>query len=391
VSPSLIWNASLPFANRQLKNDNIVFVDAFRQSGVDIEGASLAVRMQWSFNRAVSAMLVTSATTFAAFVITAISPFVGLSTFGAYAALLVAVNYALVVTYLPAVIVLWHKKWGSDPCLPCMDEPDLKQPSFFERLFINRMSPFVVKWKTMLFLVFLIIFLGSAALTTQTVPRSEVFQLLPDGYNFQDASTRLSEFEIADGTVDHKIRMVFGLEGMDTSEEAGADRLDADKPGKVIYVDSFDLESPSAQARISEACREPARYTAAGEDLADDIKIDLTKTVKCFIDSFYTWVDAKYPNRTIAPNSLVGGEFTTEMKHFLGSLEGNAFSTELGQIDNKWKWCSLEFVVDLPIGTTFATGGPTRVAWYVFVIFVDKSSLPCCADNFLSFAFTGRK
>ena len=67
-------------------------------------------------------MLVTSATTIATFIITAVAtPFVALQTFGIFAALLVFWDYVLVMTFYPTVICLYaiHFEYKSLFC--CVD------------------------------------------------------------------------------------------------------------------------------------------------------------------------------------------------------------------------------------------------------------------------------
>lgn len=339
-------------------DDVFVFVDAWRQSAIQLPGESLEVRMAWSFDRAAGAMLVTSATTFAAFVITAISPFVSLSGFGSFAALLVLVNYLMVISLLPAVIVIQHKIWGPGACLPCMKDPDPEKPSFLELFFTQKMGPFVRRFRAPLVVFFGALMLASIGVATLTQPKADVFKLLPNGFNYQDALERLQDFEAGDGNLVHEISMVFGIDGIDYSEEAGADRLDTDKPGTVLFYDDFDLTQAATQQRLSEACAEPARAFSAGDT---DLEVDLTKEPTCFIDSFYDWKAAQ--NASIAPFSITGAEFTAELDLFFRSLIGSEFSSSAGKVDGEYKWCVLTFATTLPLETTFVSGGPARLAW----------------------------
>jgi predicted RND superfamily exporter protein len=87
-------------------DDIFVFYDTWKNSaskGKAIAG-DLSTRLSWTFRRASKAMLVTSATTFVAFVATAVTPFVGIQTFGVFAATLVLVNYLIVITFFPCVV-----------------------------------------------------------------------------------------------------------------------------------------------------------------------------------------------------------------------------------------------------------------------------------------------
>merc|ERR1711968_79702 len=65
----------------------------------------LTRRMAYAYGRTASAVFNTSFTTAMAFVSTAISPIMTISAFGAFAAIAILVNYVMVITWLPAIIL----------------------------------------------------------------------------------------------------------------------------------------------------------------------------------------------------------------------------------------------------------------------------------------------
>ena len=65
--------------------------------------------MVFTFIRASNAMLVTSSTTAAAFIATSFSEIMPISTFGVFSAILVPINYLLVIVMFPAVIVIYER------------------------------------------------------------------------------------------------------------------------------------------------------------------------------------------------------------------------------------------------------------------------------------------
>ena len=67
--------------------------------------ARLHRRMAYAYGRTASAVFNTSFTTAMAFVSTAISPIMTISAFGAFAAIAILVNYVMVITWLPAIIL----------------------------------------------------------------------------------------------------------------------------------------------------------------------------------------------------------------------------------------------------------------------------------------------
>ena len=87
-----------------------VFIDAWRQSaraGEEVN-RNIFTRMSYAYKRAAKAMLITSTTTFGAFVATATSPLGEVACFGIFTALLVLANYVFVITYFPAVLIIYH-------------------------------------------------------------------------------------------------------------------------------------------------------------------------------------------------------------------------------------------------------------------------------------------
>ena len=68
--------------------------------------------------RAASATLYTSLTTMAAFFSNALSPLLGIKSFGLFSGILVFVNYLSVIVFFPTVIVVYHRHWEHWPW-PC--------------------------------------------------------------------------------------------------------------------------------------------------------------------------------------------------------------------------------------------------------------------------------
>jgi hypothetical protein len=108
-------------------DDVFVLTDGWKQSVRDVvpvPGESrkerLVRRMTYAYGRTASAVFNTSFTTAMAFVSTAISPIMTISAFGTYAAIAILVNYLMVITWFPAVILtfemhIWPRfglKWG---------------------------------------------------------------------------------------------------------------------------------------------------------------------------------------------------------------------------------------------------------------------------------------
>ena len=91
-------------------DDIFVFVDAWRQSEFieDVKNDKRN-RLAYSFRRASRATLTTSSTTSAAFLANAFSPIMPIASFGIFAAIIIFVNYLLIIFFIPP-FVIWYER-----------------------------------------------------------------------------------------------------------------------------------------------------------------------------------------------------------------------------------------------------------------------------------------
>lgn len=95
-------------------DDIFVFMDSYRQS-LRLADHEHDAQFHAAYKRAASAMLVTSSTSGCAFFATAISPIPAVSAFGVTMAFMVLLNYALVMTWFPAGVLIFHRcGWSSE-------------------------------------------------------------------------------------------------------------------------------------------------------------------------------------------------------------------------------------------------------------------------------------
>jgi len=97
-------------------DDVFVFYDAWRQSEAKIPSDffgndRLKERIQFAYQRAFQSIFNTSFTTAVAFFATAIAELVPIATFGIFAAICVIMNFALVLTVTPAVVIIYHRRF----------------------------------------------------------------------------------------------------------------------------------------------------------------------------------------------------------------------------------------------------------------------------------------
>ena len=88
-------------------DDIFVFMDTWKQSR-KVPFRSVPQRLSTVYKKAAKTTLVTSFTTMMAFISNLQSPLLAISSFGLFAAILIAVNYISVVVFFPAVVILHH-------------------------------------------------------------------------------------------------------------------------------------------------------------------------------------------------------------------------------------------------------------------------------------------
>lgn len=72
--------------------------------------------MAVTFRRASKAMLATSSTTAAAFLATGLSTIMPISSFGIFAGILIPMNYILVITFFPAILIVQERYFKKCCC-----------------------------------------------------------------------------------------------------------------------------------------------------------------------------------------------------------------------------------------------------------------------------------
>ncbi|XP_074654753.1 uncharacterized protein LOC141908556 [Tubulanus polymorphus] len=91
-------------------DDMFIFYDTWRSTEFK-RYPSLEHRLSDAYRRAAGAMFATSLTTMIAFFISAFSPLLMVQSFGVFSGLLIIVNYLTVITFFPAVIIIYHLKF----------------------------------------------------------------------------------------------------------------------------------------------------------------------------------------------------------------------------------------------------------------------------------------
>jgi len=102
----------------------VIFMDAYKQSQYHLDIlVDLETRMSWVYRRTGTAMAITSATTCAAFLCTLITPLTSLQSFGIFAAVVIFIDYVLVMTLFCTAVIIYHDRFENSAvfgcCCPC--------------------------------------------------------------------------------------------------------------------------------------------------------------------------------------------------------------------------------------------------------------------------------
>jgi len=255
-------------------DDIFIFMDAYKQSKnrdpdnlVDME-----TRMSWVYRRTGTAMAITSATTCSAFLCTLITPLTSIQSFGIFAAIVIFIDYVLVMTLFCTSVVIYHDRFEARGncgcCCPCgtmspsntekaraaLEEAGAGeiQGDFVSRFFRNQVAGFIKQplSRMLLGLVFLS-WIGVAIWqATQIKATQEAEQFLAADHPLQKSLTILNqEFPTASDDNGLKVYYSWGLGEVDRN---GVNLLlDPTFYGKPRFEESFDFNSQCQTELVS--------------------------------------------------------------------------------------------------------------------------------------------
>lgn len=234
-------------------DDIFVFMDAYLQS--KFQGAEVnhdfETRMTWVFRKSGSAMLITSSTTCAAFVTCLATPIPGTQSFGVFAALVIAIDYMLVMSLFCCAVMVYHHRFErpalcgckipgvGKPCGCCVENCDMRpthpspteealaasvntesqqQADPVEHFFRTKFAPFILNSRTRVAIaLFAIIWLIPAIIfTLQLKPTQKQEQFLKDDHPLQKSLSAMNEqFGVSSQEEGLNIFFTWGLKDVD--------------------------------------------------------------------------------------------------------------------------------------------------------------------------------
>lgn len=282
-------------------DDAFVLCDVWNHTKFDRPHAELSEAVGVTLQHAALSMFVTSFTTAAAFYANYVSNITAIRCFGVYAGTAILVNYILMVTWLPAVVVL-HERYLPN-IFPCSKPPPHQESgvlvalcqkarrcllafSHVSRVFFEKVLPcVVVKLRYLWLLWFIAMTVGGAYVVCvnpkMKLPSLELaeFQVFRSSHPFEryDAEyKKLFMFErVHHGEELHMpITIIWGVAPVDNG-----DPLNPKNKGKLILDKSFNIASPASQTWILSFCQRLRNQSFVFQSEEQDF-------TSCFIETF---------------------------------------------------------------------------------------------------------
>ncbi|XP_074118755.1 protein dispatched homolog 1 isoform X1 [Sminthopsis crassicaudata] len=291
-------------------DDAFVLCDVWNYTKFDKPHAETSETVSITLQHAALSMFVTSFTTAAAFYANYVSNITAIRCFGVYAGTAILVNYVLMVTWLPAVVVLHERYllniftcfkkpqqqmysdkncWTASICQKC--HKVIFAISEASRIFFEKVLPcIVIKFRYVWLFWFLALTIGGAYIVCinpkMKLPSLELseFQVFRSSHPFEryDAEyKKLFMFErVHHGEELHMpITVIWGV-----SPEDNGNPLNPKSKGKLKLDTSFNITSPASQLWILHFCQKLRNQTFFHQTEEQDF-------TSCFIETFKQWME----------------------------------------------------------------------------------------------------
>jgi len=335
-------------------DDIFIFMDTYRQSATPSPAdayilESLESRMSYVYRRTGSAMALTSATTCFAFLSTLATPLAGMRAFGIFTALVIFIDYVLVMTLFCTAVVIYHKKLEKEP-------KENAEENKISKHFNAKVSSFILNRNARLFLavIFLSWLIVASIFSSKLESTKASDQFLSEDHPLQKSFTILGEeFNFAASDPGLDMFFTWGLGGV--NRKGVNQLLNPDFIGTPVFLDAFNFD---------EECQLEMVHTC--DDLmTNKIYMPYIKqkdglgTVKCFMEEFGAYSatgslddcdivrkgDWKKTNWTVPLDNLPSfmGRFLKETSCFSDSRSTilSYYKNELGWDGNKLKYAGI--------------------------------------------------
>ncbi|KAL5008655.1 hypothetical protein ScPMuIL_014236 [Solemya velum] len=271
-------------------DDIFVFYDTWRLAGGN-EWPSLSHRLSACCMKASKSTFVTSLTTCVAFLVSALSPLLAVSTFGIFSGILIIINYISVIVFFPTVICT-HQYIieyidGRFPCLShnlkcqcrCLGRKNIETEQIQKFSEQNRVVKFLkdryfslIRLRTtrvLVPLVFLSVSLYFIYAVTLLVPDTQQTKIYRDNTNYGKGFSKHNSAFLRNTENDYaKVFLVWGMHGRDISS---CDFKSYEYcSGEQVWDQNFNISSPDAQIAMYRLCQ---RLDSLTDYEVDQLKI----------------------------------------------------------------------------------------------------------------------
>ncbi|KAG7460759.1 hypothetical protein MATL_G00202190 [Megalops atlanticus] len=290
-------------------DDAFVLCDVWNYTKFDKPDAELSQTVSITLQHAALSMFVTSFTTAAAFYANYVSNITAIRCFGVYAGTAILVNYILMVTWLPAVVVL-HERYLLNlfTCFKTPQHRAYNTKSFWtalcqkvdkclftvseaSRIFFEKVLPCIVIKFRYIWLFWFLAFTVGGAYVVCVNPRMKLpslelseFQVFRSSHPFEryDAEyKKLFMFErVHNGEELHMpITIIWGVTPVDNG-----DPLNPKNKGKLTLDSTFNIASPASQMWILNFCQKLRNQSFVYQSDEQDF-------TSCFMETFKQWME----------------------------------------------------------------------------------------------------
>eukprot|EP01083_Nonionella_stella_P149835 476462_1 len=339
-------------------DDVFVFVDAWVQSAHFVPMRSdnvqvwLVERMDFAYRRAAKAMIVTTATTFFAFMATATSPIMPISAFGLWAGCVVLLNYCMVISLFPAVLSYWYQnirpKERCPKCCVCgccsnSDQSEETEPRCMEKFLSEKWMPWIDKYSIIILPLVFIAF-GFAVYKAQSIsPLTKQEEWFEEDHYMTKMYGWQTHFDGGSVQSLMDIQMVWGLQ--DTVDDSDVTYWDVDYLGHVQFDATFNPSTPDAQEHLEYVCDSLLINSSS-------LLYDATDYFTCWVYDFRTYGESlglQYPFVWTENDTQAQREsYTRLVLDWTTQTEvGIQYASrgEIGIIDNEFKFAYIEFKI----------------------------------------------
>ena len=247
-------------------DDVFIFYDTWQQIKQENVDGDLQTRIVQTFRHAAVSIFVTSFTTAAAFLANFVSTITAIRCFGVFSAIAILSNFVLMITWIPAIIILierFNDKYCKTTCTfldQCQEVASRASKAFFGKI----LPAIVIKPKFIWLFLFLSLGAGGFVVVFVTpqlkLPSSSNFQVLPlthpvEAYDFS-LQDRFQFLKDRVKTSQYQIWLVWGLKAEDTGNW-----LNPNDTAGLRFDDDFSLRDGTSKQWMSAMCHKLKNQT----------------------------------------------------------------------------------------------------------------------------------